>query len=194
VYLLPILVSWIPLHKVGRFITEDNRDNPPESFGQDNVEGLFWFRNITSSFNILPTSKLPSGAKFGISFSSFCVNSPVYLSYLQSRIKSLGGTIVQSTLESDSGVPGLLKDAASKLNLEVQDHVFVNALGMGARTLIGDDKMFPTRGQTVYVVGEARYITVRKGEWGIAYVIPRRGSGYTLLGGCQEVGNWYVSS
>lgn len=162
-------------------------------FMNDDVEMLFWFSNIPSSFAILPASKLPSGVKFGICFSSFCVNSPIYLSYLQSRVLALGGEIVQFTLESENGLLGTLKDAASKLNAELRDYVFVNALGMGARKLIGDDKMFPTRGQTVYVEGEATDITIRTGEWGLAYVIPRKGSGYTLLGGSQEVGNWYAS-
>lgn len=46
--------------------------------------------------------------------------------------------------------------------------MFVNALGMGARTLVGDDKNFPTRGQTVHVAGEATSIIARTGEWGLA--------------------------
>jgi D-amino-acid oxidase len=53
--------------------------------------------------------------------------------------------------------------------------------------------MFPTRGQTVYVEGEGANIVIRTGEWGLAYAIPRKGSGYTLLGGSQEVANWYAS-
>jgi hypothetical protein len=76
------------------------------------------------------------------------------------------------------------------LKLEAQDYVFVNSLGFGARKLVPDDKMFPTRGQTVYVEGEAKNVSARIGDWGLAYVIPRRGSGYPLLGGSQEAGNW----
>ncbi|KAG0646008.1 D-amino-acid oxidase [Hyphodiscus hymeniophilus] len=165
------------------------RENPPKEFERDNVEELLWFREITT-VTILSTSDLPPGVKFGLKFSSFCVNSPIYLSYISSRIESLGGTIIQSVLESDSGLSGLVKDAASKLKVEAQDYVFVNALGMGAMKLVPDDKMFPTRGKTVYVEGEAKNITARLGDWGLAYVIPRRGSGYTLLGGSQEAGNW----
>jgi D-amino-acid oxidase len=103
------------------------------------VEELFWFSKIPTSFAILPTSEIPPGAKFGLKFTSFCVNSPVYLSYLQSRVLSLGGTIAQFTLESDSGLPGTLKDAGTKLNIEVPNYVFINALGLGARKLAGDD-------------------------------------------------------
>jgi hypothetical protein len=64
---------------------------------------------------------------------------------------------------------------------------------MGARQLVDDQKMFPTRGQTIYVESEAANITVQTGEWGLVYVIPRKGSVYSFLRGWQEVGNWYDS-
>lgn len=68
-------------------------------------------------------------------------------------------------------------DAASRLNVDgnTKNYVFVNALGLGARNLGGGEKMFSTRAQTVYVEGEAANVTLRAGEWGLAYVIPRRG-------------------
>lgn len=170
------------------------RDNPPASFTVENVNvnELFWFRTMPISLTILPPSSLPRAAKFGIRFNSFCVNSPIYLSYLQFRLLSLGGEIVQRALEAENGLQGALQDAALGLGVDGRGSLFVNALGMGARKVIGDEKMFPTRGQTVFVEGEAKDIIIRTGEWGIAYVIPRKGSGYTLLGGSQEAGNWYA--
>ena len=52
--------------------------------------------------------------------------------------------------------------------------------------------MYPVRGQTVLVTGEARGVRTRvgSGKEEIAYVIPRKGSGMTVLGGTKEVGVW----
>lgn len=86
-----------------------------------------------------------------------------------------------------------LKDALLKLGIGGhEDYVFVNALVIGARKLVGDEKMFPTRDKTVYVEGETTDVALRMGDWVLAYVISRRGSRYTLLGRSQKVGNWYA--
>lgn len=68
--------------------------------------------------------------------------------------------------------------------------VFVNATGLGARELVGDRRMFPTRGQTVLVRGEAAAARTRVGKGYITYCIPRPGSGMTILGGTKEVRDW----
>ena len=68
----------------------------------------------------------------------------------------------------------------------------MNATGLGARELADDEGMYPIRGQTVLVKGVAESISLwkndAKGE--IAYVLPRRGSGMTVLGGTNESGVW----
>lgn len=68
-----------------------------------------------------------------------------------------------------------------------EELIFVNASGLGAKELVPDDAVFPVRGQTVLVKGEAKYAkTMNENK----YVIPRPGSGTTILGGTREVGNW----
>lgn len=67
---------------------------------------------------------------------------------------------------------------------------FVNAAGLGAGELAGDEKVFPTRGQTVLVRGEAEAIRTWEGEGRIHYVLPRKGAAETVLGGTKEAGNW----
>ena len=69
-------------------------------------------------------------------------------------------------------------------------HAFVNATGLGARELVPDSKMFPTRGQTVLVKGEAEKASTLEGVGCIRYVIPRKGSGTTVLGGTKQAGDW----
>jgi D-amino-acid oxidase len=73
---------------------------------------------------------------------------------------------------------------------------FINASGLGASTLVPDDSMFPIRGQTVLVKGEAHSTITRVGQSlnGVVpdrtYAIPRPGSGTTILGGTKEEGVW----
>lgn len=69
-------------------------------------------------------------------------------------------------------------------------HAFVNATGLGARELVPDDKMYPTRGQTVIVEGEAEKASTFEGIDHIKYVIPRTDSGKSVLGGTKQAGNW----
>ena len=69
-------------------------------------------------------------------------------------------------------------------------HAFVNATGLGARKLVPDGTMFPTRGQTIVVKGEADKVSTFEGMNSIKYVIPRKGSGTSVLGGTKQVGNW----
>ena len=92
----------------------------------------------------------------------------------------------------NGGFAGAL-DFADKL---IREHglgdiyAFVNATGLGARELVPDDKMYPTRGQTVVVKGEAEKATTFEGKDNIRYVIPRIGSGTSILGGTKQAGNW----
>lgn len=67
--------------------------------------------------------------------------------------------------------------------------LFVNATGLGARSLVPDEFLYPVKGQTVLVKGEAREAKTTDRN---RYVIPRPGSGTTILGGTREVGVWYA--
>ena len=163
---------------------------------------------MVENFSILPPSKLPTGVKFGWSFTSFAVDTPKYLLYLKSRILSLGGQIFKA--EFRGGVPfqNTLKAAARMLksylprNRGNDIYAFVNASGMGGLQLAGDMTVFPLRSQTVWIKGEAKRIVDRlevgetesKGQIVIYYACPRVGSGYTVLGGYMEEGNWYEIS
>jgi len=69
-------------------------------------------------------------------------------------------------------------------------YAFVNATGLGARELVPDKRMYPTRGQTILVRGEAEKVSTLEGKGSIRYVIPRKGSGTSVLGGTKQAGNW----
>lgn len=68
----------------------------------------------------------------------------------------------------------------------------VNCTGMGAIKLVTPheaEKMYPTRGQTILVRGEAESVRFRTGDGYVCYVVRRLGQG-TILGGCKQDGNW----
>ena len=113
---------------------------------------------------------------------------PRNLEYLFNCVLSLGGKIIKASMPLNQDLPLVLKTAAALVETKVD--AYVNATGLGAKSLVGDDDVYPTRGQTVLVRGEARYVTTRLGkdEGDISYVIPR--SGITVLGGTKEAGIW----
>jgi D-amino-acid oxidase len=66
----------------------------------------------------------------------------------------------------------------------------VNCTGLSARKLVPDNTVYPTKGQVVIVQGEAERVSMILGGKLDAYVIPRPGSGTTVLGGCKLAGDW----
>ena len=122
-----------------------------------------------------------------------CINTPQYLLYLQQKLRSLGGVVLKAQLPTSSGLAhalhkaGLLATANGRSTRNAD--IFVNATGLGAKVLCQDAAMYPIRGQTVLVKGEARAHSVRLGELS-AYTIPRPGSRTTILGGTKEEGVW----
>jgi len=124
-----------------------------------------------------------------IAYRAMCVNVPRYLLYLQDKGKALGVTVVKAKLQTDAGLERSLKAVDSRIG-GLRVDCFVNATGLGAAKLCKDEAMYPIRGQTVLVKGEAHVTQTRVGDGYSAYCIPRPGSGSTILGGTKQVGNW----
>ncbi|KAF6234517.1 hypothetical protein HO173_007142 [Letharia columbiana] len=153
------------------------------------ISPQLWWRSIVENFSYLPANQFPEGIQSAVGFTTICINVPRHLNYLLSTFLAMGGKLVKARLPTDKGLPGALRFAAS-LAMSQEPHerlICVNASGLGAKALVPDDAMFPVRGQTVLVKGEAKYAkTMNENK----YVIPRPGSGTTILGGTREVGNW----
>ena len=155
----------------------------------------------------------------GASFTSIAVNVPRYLLYLLSQAERLGArvlktrvpttttttdgnsgsglnsalTFVENLLAESESAPVSSSDSGSDSGSGIKGAriaCFVNATGLAASTLCNDKMMYPIRGQTVLVNGEADAIRARVGDGYIAYCIPRPGSGTSILGGTNEVGAW----
>ena len=151
------------------------------------------------------------GIVFGVRYDTVCINVPRYLMYLKERITALGGEFVRATVRTDGAVEGVVEDvqrivashldrtphqdpAQSPESHSTELDALVLATGLLSRAFLPADealKLYPVRGQTVLVKGEApRAVTHLFPGGEIGYVIPRPGSGTTILGGCKEVGNW----
>ena len=120
------------------------------------------------------------------------INVPQYLLYLQEKARSLGVQVIKASLPTDAGFEKALTVAESTARSHGRPAAscFLNATGLGAAKLCGDEAMYPIRGQTVLVKGEAAATRTFNGDGYVAYCIPRPGSGATILGGTKEKGNW----
>jgi D-amino-acid oxidase len=122
--------------------------------------------------------ELPPGYPRGLRFAVPLVEMPAYLPYLQERVASAGAQQVTRRVGDLTEV------------LDLGPDVVVNAAGMAAGALVGDNTMFPVRGQIVRVANPGLDLSVRDEHHpgGRAYVHPR--SSDCILGGTLDVGRW----
>ncbi len=138
-----------------------------------------WWHTAVDDFHRLPTDTLPSGYADGYGFTAPIIDMSLYLDYLHGRYHALGGTLTQRTLTSLTEVQ--------------QGQAIINCTGLGAGALVGDEGVYPIRGQIV-VVQAAPDAPIRRalmddhGRYRICYIIPRRHD--VVLGGVAEVGRW----
>ena len=167
------------------------------------AEDLWWapyvqhFRQLSPLLDPMAAinGKLPTESRqirWGVVCRAPSINVPQYLLYLQERARSLGVDVIKAILPTDAGFEKALAMAESTVTAHGRPGAdcFLNATGLGAAKLCGDGAMYPIRGQTVLVKGEAAATRTREGDGYIAYCIPRPGSGTTILGGTKEKGNW----
>ncbi|KAF2496081.1 nucleotide-binding domain-containing protein [Lophium mytilinum] len=163
-------------------------ENPPENLVKLGLSAL-WHSKDIPSFRILDPEELPPGVKFGTTYTTFSVNTPAYLDYLQSRIVALGGAIERATLPVDQGLEQGLKEARQLVDSK-DIYAYVNAMGTYGMKLAGDKGLLVIRDQSIHVKGESNKYADRIDDDGIYYAIPRVGAGLTVLGGYLEVENW----
>jgi D-amino-acid oxidase len=135
-----------------------------------------WWAPCVPSFRRATAEELLPGYSEGYSFEAPIIEMPRYLPFLQARFRQLGGHIHQREVRS--------LDEAWR-----EAPVVVNCTGLGARSLVGDDSLFPIRGEVLRVAPPpvGRFLFDESEERGIAYVIPR--STDCILGGTAEEGN-----
>ena len=182
----------------------------PETEGFDG-RGLWW-RDLVKDFAVLELEKekdAPEGAVMGVKYRTICLDVPRHLRYLMEKVHEAGINVLRSAVDVSHGLEGAVKDA-KRITIERNESVkesdffaLINCTGLGARNFVGDEeavKLFPIRGQTITVKGEATMDRTYNDfppipssiddENELTYVIPRPGSRTTIFGGCKQVGNW----
>lgn len=142
-------------------------DNETKPWWADATPGL---RRIEAT----PSRPLPNNAKYGWLFDAPRCDPPVFLPWLESRLKK------PVRLERIASLADVLKSTES-------DFV-INCTGLGARSLTHDTQLQAIYGQTVIVAPGAINIQQCMGderdEARMFYSIPRRAE--VVLGGCAE--------
>lgn len=139
------------------------------------VPDPFW-RDSAPVFRRAVGDDLPPGFVDGFIFETPVIEMGIYLGYLVERFRNAGGEIVQREV-------GSLEEALGEAQL------VVNCTGLGSRALLGDEHLYPVRGQILRVSplpGKRGYLD-QEGE-DVTYIIPR--SNDCILGGTTQEGNW----
>ena len=95
-----------------------------------------WWKSAVRDFRRVNPDEIPSIYKDGYLFEVPFVDTSVYMPWLLSRFKQLGGTIHQKELFSLE---------------EINADLVVNCSGLGARFLANDLEVYPVRGQGIRV-------------------------------------------
>ncbi|MFY0529167.1 FAD-dependent oxidoreductase [Archangium gephyra] len=137
----------------------------------------WWSPSVPGFRRVTPAELLP-GFVDGFVFEAPVIDMRRYLPYLLERFRGLGGSILQREVHS-------LDEA-----WEVAPLV-VNCTGLGSRALLGDETLFPIRGEVLRVapLPLERFLLDEQDEArGMTYLIPRIDD--CILGGTAVEGSW----
>ena len=119
--------------------------------------------------------KLPECYTSAYSFSTIVIEQKYYMSWMMKKLDALGVTFEQRKVAALEEIVGY--------------DVIINCTGLGAAQLLGDELMYPIRGQVLRI--KAPWV---KNVWmfGNNYLIPNVDS--IVVGGTQQKGNWSTTS
>ena len=136
-----------------------------------------WWAGLVRSCRPIPGQELPPGYQAGFQAEVPLIETPFYMPYLLTRFRQLGGQVEQQHISrlSDLIKPGRL---------------IVNCTGLSAREIVGDEAVYPIRGQIVRVrqpnLGQ-RIVNALSGD-ALTYIVPR--SQDCILGGTAQEHDW----
>ncbi|XP_042356739.1 D-aspartate oxidase [Plectropomus leopardus] len=118
--------------------------------------------------------KIFPGHKFGHAFTTIKCECSSYLPWLEKRFRKAGGRVEQKKVNS-------LHELSNSYD------IIVNCTGLGSKTLVGDDKVYPVRGQVLKVEAPWLKHFIRAGD-GMTYIYP--GIDAVTVGGTRQEGDW----
>lgn len=131
-----------------------------------------------SQFKVLPQESLVDGTNSGVSFTTFTIDTPIYLNYLLSRFLVAGGSVVRGHIQHIDQVIEGGSSVFTGSKIATPPAAVIVCAGIGARLLGGieDKDVHPLRGQTIVVrapwIKFGRTISNKEALW--TYIIPRR--------------------
>ena len=141
------------------------------------VADPWWVETVRATFRHAEPDELPAGYQDGYVFAAPVVDMSIYLNYLQRRFTAGGGLVVERAVST-------LEEALASCPL------VVNCAGLGARELVGDTLLYPSRGQVVRIRPRPDIRRVVMDDYGpnkVAYIVPRLHD--IVLGGVDDEHN-----
>jgi D-amino-acid oxidase len=140
-----------------------------------------WWKEAVTSFRHARPEELPPGYQDGYVVEVPLIETPVYMNYLVTWFKRLGGEIGQ-------------EEVSTIADLAENGRLIINCAGLGAKELAGDEGLYPIRGQIIRVtaIADKTSFVDEFSHKSLAYVVPRRDD--TIIGGTAEVGNWNLTA
>jgi glycine/D-amino acid oxidase-like deaminating enzyme len=145
-----------------------------EYFDDRSDDSTAWYKDLMPNYRVIPASELPSGTTFGIKYTAIAMNPLILLPWLRKKLVAKNVKFIQAEIKSIDEARSLTRATT-----------IVNASGVGAKTLAGDESVKPVRGQTMFVETDFNELVMREG-YEYTYVIPRAGSGGVIMGGYKS--------
>lgn len=122
-----------------------------------------WWASSVDGFRHARADELPAGYGDGFVFDAPVIDTSIYMAYLRAQFEAAGGVVVENRTVND------LSEAFAVCN------VVINCTGLGARKLVHDASLRPSRGQVVRVRhnGFRRVLLDDDGPNSLAYIVPR---------------------
>ncbi|MEM7103515.1 MAG: FAD-dependent oxidoreductase [Bacteroidota bacterium] len=124
-----------------------------------------WWTSIlpNSAVQRLESTNVPSDYAYGLSAEVPFIETPIYMKYLHKRFYDNGGHLVSAEIKNLEA----WRDAET-LN--------INCTGLGSKTLLGDQDLFPIQGHIVRVRASESlpYISDEDSKNALAYIFPRK--------------------
>jgi len=145
------------------------------------------YAGLDDGFRLIDANELPLGVKWGCEYTSWCLNVPMYCSWLLTQFVNNGGRKIRRRLNRSENAFEIARE-------EGIAHVstVVNCSG---RNFDLDPATKIIRGQTVLVKNEYNRTITRQnkdGSW--VFLIPRPQHGGTIVGGSKEIGDTEVKA
>lgn len=148
-----------------------------------------WYQSVLPDFRELSAEEVIPGHDSGCEFTSVCINTVVYLSWLVGQCLKNGVVFKRAVLAD-------IRDAKALSHTGQPATIIVNATALGSLKLggVADSTMKPARAQIVLVRNECHPMVATSGTddaaTEITYIMQRAAGGGTILGGTYDVGNW----